>query len=151
MRRAPAAFEGRLPDVAPAVLGGLGDKDAGAHAAMWDMLLSFVRAFPEAWSVIDARKAFLPRLLALLRCPLHLRCLCCCWANCSTRCSGISRVCLARDRKPTCKGMPGAAVLFPLGILRLRLRVCSVRNMPCGSIISSFEQACWPYGARPNA
>ena len=73
MRRAPAALEGQLPDVAPAVLGALGDKDAGAHAAMWDMLLSFVRAFPEAWSVIDARKTFLPRLLALLRCSILAR------------------------------------------------------------------------------
>jgi hypothetical protein len=68
LRRAPTTLEGSLAELAPAVLGALGDKDAGAHAAMWDMLLSFVRAYPGAWAAIDARKAFLPRLLALLRC-----------------------------------------------------------------------------------
>ena len=53
--------------MAPAALGALGDKDAAAHAAMWDMALSFVRAYPGAWAAVDARKTVLPRLLALLR------------------------------------------------------------------------------------
>ena len=66
-RRAPGCFAGRLGEVAPAALGALGDKDAAAHAAMWDMLLSFVAAYPGAWAAVDARKTVLPRLLALLR------------------------------------------------------------------------------------
>ena len=37
------------------------------HPAMWDMLLSFGRAYPEAWAAINMRKVVLPRLMALLR------------------------------------------------------------------------------------
>jgi len=66
--RAPDAFTG--PDVAqlaPQILGFIDEKDAAVHPAMWDMLLSFGRAYPTAWSAVNARKAVLPRLMALLR------------------------------------------------------------------------------------
>lgn len=65
--RAPAALDGALCEGAPAVLGALGDRDPGCHAALWEMLLTFCRAFPGAWAGVDARKAVLPRLLSLLR------------------------------------------------------------------------------------
>lgn len=69
--RAPAALEGALGEAAPAVLGALGDRDPGCHAALWEMLLTFCRAFPGAWAAMDARKAVLPRLLSLLRYASH--------------------------------------------------------------------------------
>jgi hypothetical protein len=64
---APGALEGALGEAAPAVLGALGDREPGGHAALWEMLLTFGRAFPGAWGTVDARKAVLPRLFAALR------------------------------------------------------------------------------------
>ncbi len=49
------------------MLGALGDREPGGHAALWEMLLTFGRAFPDAWGAVDARKAVLPRLFAALR------------------------------------------------------------------------------------
>jgi hypothetical protein len=66
--RAPAAFEGHLVEVALQVLGSLGDKDAAAHSPMWDMVLSFAKAYPAGWNAADVRRAVMPRLMALLRC-----------------------------------------------------------------------------------
>ncbi|KAK9831453.1 hypothetical protein WJX81_006515 [Elliptochloris bilobata] len=66
-QRAPAALEGAQAEAAPAVLGALGERDPGCHAALWEMLFTFCRAFPGAWAAVDARKAVLPRLLSLLR------------------------------------------------------------------------------------
>lgn len=66
-RRAPFALEGLVVEVAPHVLGSLGDKDGAAHSPMWDMVLSFVKAFPAAWNAAETRKAVMPRLMALLR------------------------------------------------------------------------------------
>ena len=64
---APGALEGALGEAAPAVLGALSDRESGGHAALWEMLLTFGRAFPGAWGAVDARKAVLPRLFAALR------------------------------------------------------------------------------------
>lgn len=50
------------------MLGALGDRDGGGHAALWEMMLTFCRGFPGAWAAVDARKAVLPRLFSTLRC-----------------------------------------------------------------------------------
>lgn len=75
MCRAPEALEGpELAKVAPHILGFIDEKDAAVHPAMWDMLLSFGRAYPGAWSTVNARKAVLPKLMPLLRCQTHSLC-----------------------------------------------------------------------------
>lgn len=65
--RRPALLAGCVAQAAPAVLGALSDKEAGNHAAMWGMLLSFARALPGGWRHVSMQKAFLPRLWAFLR------------------------------------------------------------------------------------
>ena len=66
--RAPDAFQGpEVAQLAPQILGFINEKDAAVHPAMWDMMLSFVRAYSGAWSSVNARKVVLPRLTALLR------------------------------------------------------------------------------------
>ena len=73
VRRAPDALNGaEVQQIAPQILGFVDEKDAAVHPAMWDMLLSFGRAYPAAWAAINLRKVVLPRLMALLRCG--------CWA-----------------------------------------------------------------------
>ena len=68
MCRAPDAFHGpEVAQLAPLILGFIDEKDAAVHLAMWDMMLSFGRAYPDAWSAVNARKVVLPRLMALLR------------------------------------------------------------------------------------
>ncbi len=70
--RAPDALQGAdVAQLAPMILGSIDEKDAAVHPAMWDMLLSFVRSHPAAWGAVNARKAILPRLMALLRCTTH--------------------------------------------------------------------------------
>ena len=49
------------------MLGAFGDKHAGSHASLWDMVLNFLKAFPRAWHQVDVRKAFLPKLYSFLR------------------------------------------------------------------------------------
>ncbi len=49
------------------VLGALSDKDPSNHSSTWDAILSFAKAYPQAWDHINMAKAFLPRLWALLR------------------------------------------------------------------------------------
>ena len=67
--RVPDALGGaEVQQIAPQILGFVHEKDAAVHPAMWDMLLSFGRAYPEAWAAINVRKVVLPRLMALLRC-----------------------------------------------------------------------------------
>ena len=60
-------FEEKIKQLAPQILGALNDKDPVTHASMWDMVLSFVKAYPTAWKYVDVRNAVVPRLLALLR------------------------------------------------------------------------------------
>ena len=68
-RRAPDALNSaEVQQIAPQILGFVDEKDAAVHPAMWDMLLSFGRAYPGAWAAINVRKVVLPRLMALLRC-----------------------------------------------------------------------------------
>jgi hypothetical protein len=64
---APAGVAENLTAVAPLVLGSLAEREPGVHRAMWDMLLSFARRFPEGWGAVNARKAVLPGLWALLK------------------------------------------------------------------------------------
>jgi hypothetical protein len=69
-KAAPAllgAPAGVLEPAAQAVLGALGEKDAGCHPAMWEMALMFVRAQPGCWAHVSLQKMVLPRLWALLR------------------------------------------------------------------------------------
>eukprot|EP00887_Chlorella_sp_A99_P002776 scaffold6.g2776.t1 len=63
----PALPAGAAAAAAPAVLGAVGECEGANHAAMWDMVLAFAGAHPSAWAAVDLRKAFLPRLWALLR------------------------------------------------------------------------------------
>lgn len=49
------------------MLGSLSEKDPSNHAAMWEALLSFAKAYPGCWSHLNLPKAFLPRLWSLLR------------------------------------------------------------------------------------
>lgn len=73
--RAPDAFGApEVAQLAPQVLGFIDEKDAAVHPAMWDMMLSFGRAYPDAWSAVNARKVVLPRLTALLRYSLATSC-----------------------------------------------------------------------------
>jgi hypothetical protein len=64
---APACVGEYLPAVGPLVLGSLAEREPGVHHAMWDMLLSFARRFPQGWGAVNARKAVLPGLWALLK------------------------------------------------------------------------------------
>jgi hypothetical protein len=64
---APACVAENLTAVAPLVLGSLAEREPGVHRAMWDMLLSFARRFPQGWGAVNARKAVLPGLWALLK------------------------------------------------------------------------------------
>ncbi|KAJ1488838.1 hypothetical protein T484DRAFT_3584532 [Baffinella frigidus] len=60
-----------LKAAAAAVLGGVGDKDPGAHVQMWEAVLTFVKTYPQALSLVDVSKAVLPRLFALIRAGAH--------------------------------------------------------------------------------
>ena len=63
----PSVLETRTSELAPFLLGAIGDKDPETHAAMWGLVLTFAKRFPAAWHAVDIRKAFLPRLQNLLR------------------------------------------------------------------------------------
>jgi hypothetical protein len=52
---------------ASVILGSLSEKESSCHGDMWGMCLSYSKALPEAWTVVDAKKAVLPKLLSLLR------------------------------------------------------------------------------------
>ena len=65
--RAAQLLQPHLSTLAPLVLGAFGDKHAGSHASLWDMVLNFLKAFPKAWHQVDVRKAFLPKLYSFLR------------------------------------------------------------------------------------
>ena len=65
--RPPALPGGTVQVAAPAVLGAIGEREAGNHGAMWEMQLGFAVAYPAAWKAVNMQKAFLPRLWALLR------------------------------------------------------------------------------------
>ncbi|KAK9844274.1 hypothetical protein WJX74_000343 [Apatococcus lobatus] len=63
----PSVLETRTTEMAPFLLGAIGDKDPETHAVMWGLVLTFAKRFPAAWHAVDIRKAFLPRLQNLLR------------------------------------------------------------------------------------
>ncbi|KAL4457478.1 hypothetical protein ABPG75_012343 [Micractinium tetrahymenae] len=63
----PELLAPAMPAAAPAMLGALSDKEPGTHEALWAMLLSYARAFPDSWGHVNMQKAFLPRLWAFLR------------------------------------------------------------------------------------
>ena len=65
--RAPQLLAKHMHAAAPLVLGAFQEQQAAAHGAMWEMILSFAKAQPSAWHVVDMRKAVLPRLLTFLR------------------------------------------------------------------------------------
>lgn len=65
--RAPQLLAKHMHAAAPLVLGAFQEQQAAAHGAMWEMILSFAKAQPSAWHVVDMRKAVLPRLLIFLR------------------------------------------------------------------------------------
>lgn len=63
----PSVLESRTTEVAPFLLGAIGDKDPETHAVMWGLVLTFAKTFPTSWHAVDVRKSFLPRLQTLLR------------------------------------------------------------------------------------
>lgn len=67
LRRAPHLVQDALPAWSKHVLGGIGDRSPGNHRAMWDMVLAFMRTCPDCWAHVNAAKAVLPRLCAMLR------------------------------------------------------------------------------------
>ena len=80
--RAPDALNGaEVQQIAPQTLGSIDEKDAAVHPAMWDMLLSFGRAYSGAWAAINVRKVVLPRLMALLRYGYSAAVTACQWAQ----------------------------------------------------------------------
>ncbi len=70
--RAPGELKEQIKQLAPQILGALNDKEPAAHASMWDMVLSFLKAYPTAWRYVDVQKAIVPRLAALLRCAVTI-------------------------------------------------------------------------------
>lgn len=60
-------MEEKVKQLAPQILGALNDKDPVTHASLWDMVLSFVKAYPTAWNYVNVRNTVVPWLLALLR------------------------------------------------------------------------------------
>ncbi|GAX79187.1 hypothetical protein CEUSTIGMA_g6627.t1 [Chlamydomonas eustigma] len=50
-----------------AVLGAFQEQEASIHGSMWEMVLTFLKAYPSAWSHTHVRKVFLPRLRAFLK------------------------------------------------------------------------------------
>ena len=66
--RVPKAFDGFIAESALPVLGAFSDQAPEAHPAMWDMVLSYARAFPASWHAVNPRKGVLPRIYSFLRC-----------------------------------------------------------------------------------
>ncbi len=65
--RNPGCLREGMDQSAPVILGSLAEKEPSCHGEMWGMYLSYSKALPEAWPVVDAKKAVLPKLLSLLR------------------------------------------------------------------------------------
>lgn len=65
--RAPDLMQQHIPTANSLVLGSFADKAGSNHPAMWEMVLTYVRAFPSCWYMVDMRKAVLPKLYAFLR------------------------------------------------------------------------------------
>jgi hypothetical protein len=57
-----------VAESARCVLGAFSDKVPECHSLLWEMVLSYLRALPDAWLAVDVRKVVLPRLWAFLRC-----------------------------------------------------------------------------------
>ena len=69
LRDAPdSAGASKLRLAGAAVVQGLSDKEAAAHSQMWECILVFFRAFPEALAALDLNKAVLPRLFTFVKC-----------------------------------------------------------------------------------
>ncbi|GLI62907.1 hypothetical protein VaNZ11_005740 [Volvox africanus] len=49
------------------ILGAVGEKEPGNHGAMWEAVLTYGKACPDAWRHVNLRKMLLPRLYSLLR------------------------------------------------------------------------------------
>ncbi|GLJ37723.1 hypothetical protein SUGI_0766400 [Cryptomeria japonica] len=59
--------EGNMKILAGAILGSFQEKDPNCHSSMWDMLLLFMKRFPEAWKIAPVQKMILPRFWCFLR------------------------------------------------------------------------------------
>ena len=60
-------LEARLSASSPLVLGAFADKHGPNHGELWEMMLTYCRAFPAAWDAVDVPKVVLPRLTSFLR------------------------------------------------------------------------------------
>lgn len=70
-------LQGSLASSAPLVLGALSEQHTPNHGALWEMLLTYCRALPDAWAHVDFAKMVLPRLTAFLRCQILTLQVCC--------------------------------------------------------------------------
>nr|BCL66166.1 hypothetical protein [Volvox reticuliferus] len=59
--------EGCAAESAVCILGAIGEKEPGNHWAMWEAVLTYGKACPDAWRHVSLRKMLLPRLYSLLR------------------------------------------------------------------------------------
>ncbi|KAK3261839.1 hypothetical protein CYMTET_29275 [Cymbomonas tetramitiformis] len=55
-KQAPELIQEEVPELAPLVLGAFSDKEPEGHAALWDMVLMFTRAFPASWGSANLHK-----------------------------------------------------------------------------------------------
>lgn len=53
----PEAFEAHYALACPAVVAALGERDQGVQPAMWEAVLAFLRACPQAWQHVNFQKA----------------------------------------------------------------------------------------------
>jgi len=56
-----------LQKLASPVLGSIWDTEPSTHSKLWEMVLSFSKAFPYSWHHVKPQKTVFPRLLSLLR------------------------------------------------------------------------------------
>lgn len=56
-----------LHKLAPIVFGSIGDTEPSTYSKLWEMVLSFSKAFPHSWDHVKPQKTVFPRLLSLLR------------------------------------------------------------------------------------
>ena len=68
IKHVPHVFsEGNMKTVSAAILGVFQEKDKSCHSSMWDMVLLFLRKFPDCWYNNNIQKVVLSRFWNFLR------------------------------------------------------------------------------------
>eukprot|EP00742_Colponemidia_sp_Colp-10_P007880 GILJ01008498.1.p1 GENE.GILJ01008498.1~~GILJ01008498.1.p1 ORF type:complete len:1730 (-),score=257.38 GILJ01008498.1:467-5332(-) len=60
-------LDGHVGVVAPVVLGSVGDKATMVQTVIWDLIITFIQRYPQAWDSVNAQKSVFPKLYATLR------------------------------------------------------------------------------------